>query len=446
MRTQRHISISKILSALAVVALGGAIFSALGPTLSAAQGTNLLRNPGFEGQYSTWWDGNTPYVTAQMAPDWSPWWLRQIEGDPSWKNRMPEYKPAAPYQNRIRSGANAQQYFTFYGTHVAGVWQRVPVDAGARLRFSVWVQVWSSAFDDASVSESNGQVNVRVGLDPTGGTDPFSATVVWSSSQQKYDQWFEMSVEATASASNATVFVRTEPQFPVKHNDIYLDDAALVVVSGLPITPSPTPEQFPTNTPTPSPTPPTTVPTTAVPPTATPTQVGTIVYTVVAGDTLSSIAYRFGTTVSAIMAANHLTSTTIYPGQQLIIPTSQVPPTVTPTPPTVQPGGTHVVQPGENLYRIALRYGTTVEVLARLNGIVNPNLIRVGQVLQIPATGGPIQTPVTPPPGPRTHMVQRGENLFRIALRYGVTVEALVARNGIRNANLIYAGQVLVIP
>jgi LysM repeat protein len=99
------------------------------------------------------------------------------------------------------------------------------------------------------------------------------------------------------------------------------------------------------------------------------------------------------------------------------------------------------------LYRIALRYSTTIETLAQLNGITNPNIIRVGQVLQV--TPGTVQTPTTQPQSGGTgtqHVVQAGENAFRIALRYGTTIEAIAAANGISNPNLIFVGQVLVIP
>lgn len=126
---------------------------------------------------------------------------------------------------------------------------------------------------------------------------------------------------------------------------------------------------------------------------------------------------------------------------------------------SAQGGTTHVVSPGENLYRIALRYGTTVSKLVEANGIVNANLIFVGQRLTIPAAGGTTPTPVpsttvtpataTPTPGqPSTniHVVARGENLYRIALRYGTTVSTLAAYNNISNPNLIFVGQRLVVP
>ncbi len=104
----------------------------------------------------------------------------------------------------------------------------------------------------------------------------------------------------------------------------------------------------------------------------------------------------------------------------------------------------HVVQPGENLFRIALRYGVSLSALAAANGITDPNCIYAGQRLIIPDSGSAPASLSTPASG--THVVQRGENLYRIALRYGVTMSALAATNGIVNPNHIYAGQVLRIP
>jgi LysM repeat protein len=123
------------------------------------------------------------------------------------------------------------------------------------------------------------------------------------------------------------------------------------------------------------------------------------------------------------------------------VPTSTptVAPTATPTP-AVSGERTHVVQPGENLFRIALHYGMTYQTVAAANGIVNPDLIYVGQRLTIPAEG------TAEPTEEGTHVVQPGENLFRIALQYGVTVEAMAVANDISNVNLIYPGQTLVIP
>lgn len=129
-------------------------------------------------------------------------------------------------------------------------------------------------------------------------------------------------------------------------------------------------------------------------------------------------------------------------------------PVVTTPAPTLTPQATgpttHIVQAGENLFRIALRYGLTTEVVAQANGITNPALIYVGQKLTIPAPGGtvtPVPT-VTPPPAGNVivYTVKAGENLFRIALKYNLSYLYLAQYNGIANPNAIYAGQQIRIP
>ena len=153
---------------------------------------------------------------------------------------------------------------------------------------------------------------------------------------------------------------------------------------------------------------------------------GLRVHIVQYGEYLGLIAQHYGTTVQAIATLNGLTNPSrIYPGQRLFIPPTGGP--VTPGP------SVHIVQAGENLFRIALRYGTTVQAIASANGIYDPNRIYVGQRLYIPRA-------------PRYHTVQRGEYLSLIARYYGSTVAAIMNANGIVNPNLIYPGQVLVIP
>ncbi len=120
-----------------------------------------------------------------------------------------------------------------------------------------------------------------------------------------------------------------------------------------------------------------------------------------------------------------------------------------PAEPVAAGPGKHIVQPGENLFRIALRYSTTVGVLANANGIANPARIYVGQELVIP-DGEPGTPPPSPPPangtGDIVHEVQPGENLFRIALRYNYDQFYIARYNGISNPAMIYAGQRIRIP
>lgn len=157
-------------------------------------------------------------------------------------------------------------------------------------------------------------------------------------------------------------------------------------------------------------------------------------HTVRPGDTASEIAVAYGTTVSALAAANAIADANrIIVGQVLVIPgaTAATPATVV-----------HVVGPGETLGAIALRYGTTVGALASGNGITNPNLVRVGQRLTVPAGSGGS----APGPAVTNHTVVAGETLAVIARRHGTTVGAVVAANGLANANFIRVGQVLTVP
>jgi LysM repeat protein len=104
---------------------------------------------------------------------------------------------------------------------------------------------------------------------------------------------------------------------------------------------------------------------------------------------------------------------------------------------------THTVQRGENLYRIALRYGTTVNAIVAANGLANPNRIYVGQRLVIPGDTGSAGTTAPSATTGSTYVVQRGDTLSGIARRFGTTTTSLARLNGIANPSLIYIGQVL---
>jgi LysM repeat protein len=183
--------------------------------------------------------------------------------------------------------------------------------------------------------------------------------------------------------------------------------------------------------------------------------VSTTTYTVVAGDTLSGIAARYGTSVTLLHQANPQIAdpNLIYPGQILVIPgPTGVPPADPVIPDTGAGEQIYTVQPGDILSRIASRYGRTTAALVQRNPqIADPDLIYPGQSIVIPAT--------LPPPGtdpdiiPDTgagellYTVQRGDTLSEIALRYGIPTANLIQRNAqIANPDLIYPGQLVVIP
>jgi LysM repeat protein len=94
-------------------------------------------------------------------------------------------------------------------------------------------------------------------------------------------------------------------------------------------------------------------------------------YTVQKGDSLYTIAKKFGTTMDELVNLNGLTDTTLQIGQRLMVPAS------------IQPM-VYVVKPGDSLYTIARRFDVTVDAIVKLNSIKNPTLIRPGQELMIP--------------------------------------------------------------
>jgi LysM repeat protein len=159
---------------------------------------------------------------------------------------------------------------------------------------------------------------------------------------------------------------------------------------------------------------------------------GYFVYIVARGDTLRSLASRFGMTVDALLAANPdiTNANVIYEGQRLKVYSGPVtPPPNNPPPPS---GQLYYAQRGDTLRKIAAKFNTTVDAILKVNPqIANPNLIYVGQAITIPADVS-------------TYQVQRGDTLRIIAGKFGTTVDALLALNpNIWNANLIYAGQVI---
>ena len=163
---------------------------------------------------------------------------------------------------------------------------------------------------------------------------------------------------------------------------------------------------------------------------------GPITYTVRRGDTLWAIARRFGTTVSALAAENGIQNPSlIYPGQVLRVGAASSGAAVDRSSVSA---ATYTVRQGDTLWSIATRFDTTVSSIAAENGIQNPSLIYPGQVLQISAGQASAASS-----GAITYTVQRGDTLWSIATRFGTTVNRLAGINELQNPRLIYPGQVL---
>lgn len=166
-------------------------------------------------------------------------------------------------------------------------------------------------------------------------------------------------------------------------------------------------------------------------------------HTVSPGETLAQIAASYGVTVSDLISSNELTNPDLLSiGQMIAIPSPGIQPTPMEGPTIV---GSHLVAAGDTLASIAWRYGTTVEAIAQINGITNPSQIFVGTQLTI-ADGIAAPAPTPQQAGTSVHTVEAGETLAAIADRFGTSVQSLIASNGIDDPDLIRAGQQLDVP
>ena len=152
-------------------------------------------------------------------------------------------------------------------------------------------------------------------------------------------------------------------------------------------------------------------------------------YTVKRGDTLWGIAKKFGVTVSAVANANNIRNPNlIYVGEVFIIPHMTS---------TESSGYTlYTVRRGDTLWGISRKFGTSINSIVALNGIKNPNLIYAGEVFKIPSARSEQAVIYT---------IKRGDTLWGISRKFGTTVENLVKLNSVKNPNLIYVGEKLII-
>ena len=176
------------------------------------------------------------------------------------------------------------------------------------------------------------------------------------------------------------------------------------------------------------------------------------------GDSLSSIATRYGVTTDAIMRQNGLSNPDfVYIGQALVIPTSGY---------NMGSGyhqqgcnNTYVVRAGDTLSSIAWQHGTSVQQLLQANNLYNKDFVYVGQKLCVPGSSGmpayepdysqgmnyqPHHNPM--PMNNHYHRVMPGETLTGIAYKYGVNIWSIVEANNLNNASYIWVGQKLIIP
>ncbi len=199
--------------------------------------TDALLNPGFEGPH--WGETHYGYQGDMPVPEhWIAWWNL----DPAQDFNRPELVRVIDWTEnplyigppaRVRSGNRAVTMYR-WGKYQGGFYQRVAnLPPGAMAAFSVYAHAWTCNDDPPPALSCGDPFSLwfKVGIDPTGGLDPWSPNIVWSEDAWHRDEYGGVGpVEATVSEGGAiTVFIFGEAKWGLKHNDAYWDDAVLVV-------------------------------------------------------------------------------------------------------------------------------------------------------------------------------------------------------------------------
>jgi len=193
----------------------------------------------FQDGFEDWHDAN-----QRVENDWETWNLHDcqienVQGDFDALCGVPEYKQANPmdaYPYRKHSGQNAQQYFTPHRGHHAGVWRRFEAEAGAVIEVHAWGEAWSSDDNDPHAYDAAQEVRMQIGVDPNGGSNPASPSVVWGEPANPPNEWQKVPpVEVTVGdTGQVSVFLSSNPKYTLAHNDIYWDDVSAVYKSVTP--------------------------------------------------------------------------------------------------------------------------------------------------------------------------------------------------------------------
>ena len=223
--------------------------------------SNLLGNPGFEGG---WWRRTATgqeFGEIFVPEEWVGFWkeggpVPHDPGNPNGYGRpeMHVINREPPFLDplRVRSGQRSLKFFTFFRIHDAGLYQQVTgITPGTRLEATGWAHAWSATKDNPRHSDGAGTApyfirvsehvrdpgapatgirnfTFKVGIDPTGGVDPWSDRIVWGEGAHIYNAFAQIQpVEAVAAADTVTVFVRSTVLWPFKHCDAYIDDMRL---------------------------------------------------------------------------------------------------------------------------------------------------------------------------------------------------------------------------
>ncbi len=297
---------SRFMKFLIALALGlGVIALNNLPTPVLAQ-DNLLKDPGFEnGAFNVVADRTgTEGVLCTVPADWGGWFT-ETPRTADWQNRVPTCTGNTDKGNSlVRSGNRSHEFSRGDATFTAAIYQTVSVPA-------VGTNVVGQAYYVMDVG-SGSTAQVRVGIDPNGGTNPFDSDIVWSNwggVRRNTDGFGPLTVNATSTGTSVTLFIYTTQATPTNPNKVLIDDASLVIGA----------------------TPPPVAVANFVVPQGT-QEDGSIVHTVVEGDTLAAIATAYRVSIESLRELNPEIGrgSFLFIGQRILVRPA---PTVTNTPP-----------------------------------------------------------------------------------------------------------------
>lgn len=282
---------ARVLLRIVLFAVVVGLISTLG--ISFAQDANLLRDGGLEGTYTS--RGRND---LNIPTDWSIW-IGETPHTEDWMNLPPVAYPHNGPDPVPHGGARSLNLNKGYATFTAAVYQQVSVENGANVQASAYAFLRTCNIPDGAetcTSSPDSNAYTRVGIDPNGGTNPFDVDVVWSNNAAPHETWEQMTVSTTTTGTTATLFLYTTMQWPSEFNNVYWDDAVFSL-GGAGSEPTAAPETA-----------------------AEPVDDGTVIHTVVAGETLDSIAFAYDVTRADLMALNNIADPRIIQiGQQIIV-------------------------------------------------------------------------------------------------------------------------------
>lgn len=154
-------------------------------------------------------------IKLQTPAGWGPWWLLPSKNAPTWQNQPPTF------DGYMVEGQKTLRVSSPYATHTGGVYQQVPAVVGGQYELSVEAMAWSSEAEEDGQLQNASDVQLTVGVDPTGGLDGDSPVIIWSKPITALGKWGTVRLSFMAQANIMTVFLRSAPQLPKRQQMVF---------------------------------------------------------------------------------------------------------------------------------------------------------------------------------------------------------------------------------